>query len=107
VKGGAVKRRKLLRLWEADRRCRWCQRETVLVFRPPGVGHRQFPPRDDESTLDHLHSRYSAKRGRVANGEQMIVLACWRCNNDRGRDEERAVPLEELRRRAGNGGEGR
>jgi hypothetical protein len=58
----------------------------------------QTPPLD-EATIDHLHSRNDAERGRHPDKEQ-TVLSCWECNNKRDKEEIKTVPLEELHRRS-------
>lgn len=103
MKSGPQKRRRLLALWERDSRCHWCRQPTVLAFRPSETQHKKFPPRRDEATIDHLFSRLSAERG-LRQGVEVTVLACWECNNRRCQEEQAAVPIEELRRRARNNG---
>jgi hypothetical protein len=58
------------RLWQRDPRCLWCGIETRIEGR-----HEP-----DAATLDHLH-RKSQRAGRTL---PLVVLACRRCNNDRG-----------------------
>ena len=50
-----------------------------------------------EATIEHLRSRLHPGRREPARGEQRRVLACWKCNNERGRAELLALPLEERR----------
>lgn len=41
------------------------------------------PSRDNHATLDHLFERYFGKRDNSVRGER-TVLACHKCNHDRG-----------------------
>jgi hypothetical protein len=88
---GGRRRRRLWRLWKSDPHCRWCGRPTVFVFRPPGqrrgaafLGH--------EAALDHLHGRVNGRRRATAEGEERTVLACRKCNLERGAAEVVALP---------------
>lgn len=58
------------RLWARDPRCFWCGVETRIdgVHEP------------EAATLDHLHR----KGQRAGRSLPPVVLACRRCNNDRG-----------------------
>lgn len=94
----ARKKTQLRRLWlRQNKRCHWCGR----VMREPGThnGAKDGKPPDDLCTLEHMHDRYSAERGRHA-GTFVNVAACWRCNWERGRKTEAAVPLEVRRLRS-------
>lgn len=82
-------------LWRAqDGRCYWCKQPTKPGPHDPG----DVAP--DAATLDHLHSRLNAERGRHA-GKLTHVMACRACNERRGWEECAALPIEEQRRRAG------
>lgn len=60
----------------------------------------KFPP--TMATLDHLRDRSNPTRHIPPKGyEQRWVMACWQCNNDRGRAVELAKPIEERRARSG------
>lgn len=98
---GPGRRRRLFRLWEKNRCCHWCKRETLLIFRPASIQHNKFRVLDNEATIDHLRDRYEG-RLQVVHEEQ-TVLACWKCNNDRSREATSNVPKEELHKRAKNG----
>ena len=52
-------------------------------------------------TVDHINSRLMHPDGRPKIGE--IVLACPECNQDRNRQEQVDLGVEELRRRSGRG----
>lgn len=70
------------RFWLSDPRCHWCKRRTRLV----NLGQHPKSIPHDAATIDHLHSRLDPDRG---NGSGRHVLACWKCNNDRGAQEQR------------------
>lgn len=84
------------RLHAKDPRCHWCKQVTVLI--EAGPRHKHFP--DNAATVDHLFSRWHPDRQRPNDGRKRYVLACRKCNNERGAAEERAAGIEELRRRA-------
>lgn len=53
------------------------------------------------ATIDHLRDRFdSTRQDRPLNREQRWVLACWKCNHDRGRAREAEQSIEVLRDRA-------
>lgn len=79
-------------LWNQDPRCHWCGRVTYLSERKGGKSHSL------DATIDHYFSRYHKdKRSKWGNP---VVLACYRCNHDRGAQETKEQPIEELWRRA-------
>ena len=78
-----------------DPHCHWCGRE--LVWFDPGPKCKAFPP--NFATQDHLNSRVASKP-RPPRGK--LVLACRECNEARAAEEERALGIAELRRRAGH-----
>ncbi len=53
----------------------------------------------DAATLEHVISRNHPLRGKI---EGRTFLACKQCNNERQAAEQRAMPIEELWRRAGH-----
>lgn len=79
--------RRRLRLFREDPLCPLCGKEMVLR-----------PNRHDTATIEHLVSRNHPLRGKM-KGETMLM--CRRCNGERGADEERTMPIEELWRRSG------
>lgn len=86
-------------LWHAqNHRCHWCNCETVLLY-----GHC-VPLPDHAATLDHLDSRLNPERG-TRSGELRKVMACHRCNWERGRDGLLALPLDARRAISGHGGD--
>ncbi len=93
LKSGALKirkmhnRRKVRNLWNESKNCYWCGVKTVLS--PSG----NFPIKDETATFDHLYSRVNPLRDK--NNKHIGVLSCYKCNNDRGREEFlKAFPLE-------------
>jgi hypothetical protein len=82
------------RLWEQNPHCHWCGTETVLIDQDGGF----FP--HNAATVDHLRSRLDSSRSEPnPQREQRRVLACWRCNNERARDEQKSMPIEKLHER--------
>src|SRR5882757_9421759 len=86
----------LLRLYKMqDRLCHWCKCQMSLA-----VPKLHESPRKDLATIDHLDSRYNPLRGSF-KGQLRHVAACWECNQKRCDEETKALPIQELRRRAG------
>lgn len=81
-------------LWNQNPYCYWCGIYTKLDERRKGG--KLFP---DSATLDHLYTKYEMEK-RVAYGNP-FVLACNKCNHDRGAEATKAQPIEELWKRAG------
>src|SRR5665213_1053222 len=79
-------------LWECDPTCHWCNEVTYLTVKKGGKSHSL------DSTIDHYFSKYR-KAERIKWGNP-VVLACYRCNHDRGAMETRELPKEELWARA-------
>lgn len=75
--------------------CHWCGQVTLLL--PPVAKRKKLPPL--MATRDHLDDRFSPERGRQP-GTYRVVLACLKCNNERGAASQAAQPIEELQRRA-------
>lgn len=67
-------------LWLKNPYCHWCGKRTRLVFLKRG----QTMP-DDGATVDHVFNRLDPTR--LSN--QSTVLACHKCNQDRGREDQR------------------
>tara|TARA_Y100000034_G_C6860043_1_gene391303 strand:- start:289 stop:654 length:366 start_codon:yes stop_codon:yes gene_type:complete len=86
------RRRRLLNLWEKDPHCCYCGCPTVLLFRSykHANGKDYIHPRDDEATIEHLRSRWHPQRqDPVLPGEERTSLSCWKCNNEKGAEDER------------------
>jgi hypothetical protein len=76
------KKKRRDRLWhERAGMCHWCAVKTVLP--PSGVMLRHHP--DNLATIDHLDGRLSPDRGKHS-GKERTVLACRRCNQQRGQE---------------------
>ncbi len=65
-------------LWQADPRCHWCGRHTLLPGTPGMKAAAGIV-----ATLDHLYSRFHPERGR----DNTMVLSCAPCNAERARRE--------------------
>lgn len=77
--------------------CAWCGIETVI---PPNAPTSR--PAENWATRDHLRDRFNPARSEpIQRGEIRIVLACWKCNNERGIAGQSGQSIMELRRRAG------
>lgn len=94
-------RRKLLKFHAADPRCHWCECPTIIM--PQVSKMKKGKPPENAATIDHLRSRYHPGRQEPANGEKRLVLSCWRCNQERNRQEEIQLGNEELTRRQKEG----
>lgn len=66
-----------------------------------GIGSKDFGHPKNEATLDHLNSKLSGERYQVNDGSKVTVLACWKCNNERGSEEVAQLPKRELWQRSG------
>ena len=64
---------------------------------------RHAPTHERQATLDHLDSRLSGNRFERDDGQPRTVLACRLCNEKRGTEEQVALGLPELHRRANRG----
>lgn len=76
-----------IKLWHnQDGDCYWCKKPTQLTHWPADAGQ----PPDDLATTDHLIHRLNPLRGTNAEkGDVRYVMACYRCNQERGAEEER------------------
>lgn len=75
LKHGKLRRHNL---WQADPRCHWCGRHTLLPGTPGLKAAAGIT-----ATLDHLYSRFHPERGR----DNTTVLSCEPCNAERSRRE--------------------
>ena len=57
------------------------------------------PP--NRATLDHLYHRWSPERHNPIEGQKRRVMACKQCNERRGAEYQRSVPIEKLREISG------
>jgi hypothetical protein len=77
------------RLWEADSRCYWCGRPTVLPLKKTR-GQGVLDP--NNATLDHLISRLNPIRHQLPYyPASLMVLSCYECNNRRGQREDKLL----------------
>jgi 5-methylcytosine-specific restriction endonuclease McrA len=70
-------------LWRRDPRCFWCGRVTDI----------RIEWLDKSATVEHLYSRRHPKRGLPDKHLPTVVLACRKCNNERGAPEATACDL--------------
>lgn len=81
-------------LWSKNPNCHWCGQPTVLTY-DGGVQPENL------ATIDHLRSRlHPSRREDAKPQERRRVLACWKCNHERGKAENDALSLDEKHRRA-------
>lgn len=64
-------------------------------------GYFGCPP-DDMATIDHLRSRLHPDREKHTD-EPTTVLACWKCNNQRGTAEVKGLSAAERIERSQRG----
>jgi hypothetical protein len=77
------KRRRRRELFaEQQGKCYWCDRPCREVTKS------RLP--DDAATLDHLFDRFDPRRHMPPQGQKRYVMACHRCNHDRGTARQRA-----------------
>ena len=89
-------RRRKLKLWNQNPHCFFCG---VLTELAP-ANDSFFKKKDNTTTIEHLNTRYNPKRWLPGNNKERTVLACNKCNLERGRQEELQVPIEERRKRS-------
>lgn len=95
--GGQRHRRQKIRLFERqDGKCHWCGEQML----DPAIIYEDKQP-DNLATLDHLDSRLSEERGKHSDNIRR-VLACRRCNGNRGAKEQAQLSEFELWRRSGH-----
>jgi len=86
-----------LELWQANPRCHWCRRVTVLTDIPRIQG-RANPLM---ATIDHLTSRLNIGRWcRKKKGQRRKVLSCYECNHRRSVKETLALSRAEIVKRS-------
>lgn len=83
------KKRRRRELWEQDPHCHWCGVETKLYHK--FSGGRTEP---DQATLDHLYTRLDPLRYRHDHARQVFVLACYKCNWERGLVSQKQAQTE-------------
>lgn len=86
-------KRRLAKLHAQSSACHWCACETVYMG-----GQPPKPLVRNRATLDHLYDKFDPRRGKIGGGTvEVTVLACWACNQRRGR--ERTIELADLHKR--------
>lgn len=99
----SARRNQVINFWKRDNRCHWCKCTTVLILRPHDMnkGVDKILPHPREATIDHLRSRFHPDRHEPNPAlEYRRVLACWKCNNMRGIEEQRAIPIDIIRKKS-------
>lgn len=91
--GGKFKKQRT-RLWKENPHCFYCKCLTILPEDLPvehgyASGKLKNVP-DDMATIEHIYSRLNPSRW--IRGKR--VLACYKCNNEKSREEELALPIE-------------
>lgn len=72
------------RMWKQNPHCHWCG---ILTLSPlPG---KESVTYSDTATLDHLYSKWELRENPDLLSQQTTVIACAKCNADRGRKAER------------------
>lgn len=89
-------KRRRNRLFREHPFCHFCDCRLVLI-KDPKV--KYWP--DNSATIEHRKTRLDPTRGTDRSPENLTVLACRKCNQDRGRAAEIVAGIEELRRRSG------
>lgn len=86
------------RLFKEHPFCYWCGVGVILVSGPK----IKFYP-NNTATIDHIYGKLDPRRNFDSRGRRKnpsSVLSCLRCNQNRGREDELRVGIEEIRRRA-------
>jgi hypothetical protein len=73
---------------EEDAHCIYCGIEVKEYNTPP---HQKIPL--NQATIDHIYEKYDKRRYEVF-GLHNKVLACWKCNFDRGNEKYKNLPVE-------------
>lgn len=73
-------------MWENNPNCHWCNVPTVRVE----ASQQKLDP--NSATFDHLYHKSNPQR-HTRKGKNLGVLACYECNQRRGRDDHiRSLP---------------
>jgi len=84
-------RRKRNKLFKNDPNCYWCGKLTVNRDRKL---EESSSTKDNDATVDHLYSKFQPERYRDGY-KGIVVLACGKCNHERGIEEEKLFFLKE------------
>lgn len=63
-------------------KCCYCQQK---MTNPPANGGKH---RETDATFEHLDSRINTKRGTFSLGVRRVLLACFRCNQEKNEYEQ-------------------
>ena len=88
----AHKRRE--KLFKENPHCYYCNVLTIFDRPTKHNKGRGWQP-DNLATIEHLYSRFDPRRKIPnTNNERRHVLACYKCNHERGKAEVNALPRE-------------
>ena len=93
-------RKRKLKLWRENPYCYWCGTDVIVHE------HNQHESlQNDTATLEHLRSRLTSDRLEENDGiTERTVLSCYKCNYERGVQEEKDLGIDELHNRSGHKG---
>lgn len=88
-------------LWLQNPRCCYCG--VVTIFKPSHIKAIIFDgERDRLATIDHIRPRHHPERREPPKpGQVLLVLSCWRCNNERDKRELATKPKEWFEQQGG------
>jgi len=75
-------------LWEQDCHCHWCGIGTTLIHVENGI----LP--DNAATIEHLEGVLLSGLGKRNHDHKKLVLACYKCNHDKGNELVNNCPRE-------------
>lgn len=82
-------------MWTEDAHCRQCGQPTILFEQK---NHQTVPP--NAATIEHVFSRLHPLRRHQTPDVKRRTLLCQKCNQENSEKEQKALGIEELRRRA-------
>ena len=91
-----ARRRRAIAFRQQGGRCYWCGVRMVSIAYDSKGAH----PPENACTLDHLDDRLGGQRRQRHDGRPRTVAACWKCNNLRGAEAVKRLPLAEIQRRS-------
>jgi hypothetical protein len=89
-------KRQRRKMFEKHPFCYWCGCQLQLIERSGG----KCPA--NAATIDHIYSRLHPNRTTICHNETRRVLACYKCNNNRSREETKLTYLDRQRENSGN-----
>lgn len=84
-----LRRRRTFLYWKQNGKCHYCEEIMWLG----GYDEVLEKPVPSQCTLEHLYPRGHPLRGKTS---EATVAACWKCNNERGRQGLAAYMCEEV-----------